>query len=63
MDCSAPGFPVHWILQARILELVAMPFSKDLPKPGMNPKSLKSPALAAGFFATSATGRPHGSSI
>jgi len=27
MDCSPPGFPVHGILQARILEWVAMPSS------------------------------------
>ena len=28
MDCSLPGFSVHEILQARILEWVAMPSSK-----------------------------------
>ena len=28
MDCSLPGSSVHVILQARILELVAMPFSR-----------------------------------
>ena len=28
MDCSLPGFPVHGILQARILEWVDMPSSK-----------------------------------
>ena len=27
MDCSPPGFSVHGILQARILERVAIPFS------------------------------------
>ena len=27
MDCSPPGSSVHGILQARILDLVAMPFS------------------------------------
>ena len=26
MDCNMPGFSVHWILQARILELVAILF-------------------------------------
>ena len=35
MDYSSPGSPVHGILQARILEWVAMPFSRDLPDPGM----------------------------
>ena len=28
MDCSPPGFSVHGILQARILEWVAIPFSR-----------------------------------
>ena len=27
MDCSLPSSSVHWILQARILEGVAIPFS------------------------------------
>ena len=30
MDCSPPGFSVHGILQARILEWVAMPFSRGI---------------------------------
>ena len=28
MDCSPPGFSVHGIRQARILEWVAIPFSR-----------------------------------
>ena len=28
MDCSQPGYSVHGILQARILEWVAIPFSR-----------------------------------
>ena len=28
MDCSLPGSSVHWILRARILEWVAIPFSQ-----------------------------------
>ena len=28
MDCSPPGFSVHGILQARILEWIAIPFSR-----------------------------------
>ena len=39
MDCI-----VHGILQARILEWVAFPFSGDLPNPGIKPRS---PALQA----------------
>ena len=38
-DCSPPGFPVHGILQARILEGVAISFSSDLPNPGIEPSS------------------------
>ena len=33
MDCSPPGFSVHGILQARILEWVAMPFSRGSSPP------------------------------
>ena len=37
MDCSLPGSSVHGNLQARILEWVAMPHSRDLPTQGLNP--------------------------
>ena len=40
MDCSLPGFSVHGILQARLLEWLAIPFSRDLPNPGLNPDLL-----------------------
>ena len=33
MDCSPPGFSVHGILQARILEWVAISFSKTWKQP------------------------------
>ena len=55
MDCSPPDSFVHGILQARILKWVAISSSGDLPDPGIEPASLKSPALAVGFFTTSAT--------
>ena len=55
MDCSLPGSSVHGILQARILEWVAISFSRDLPDPGIEPAS---PALAGGFFTTSHRGNP-----
>ena len=45
---------VHGILQARILEWVAMPSSRES-SPGIEAVSLKSPPLAGGFFTTSAT--------
>ena len=37
---SPPGSSVYRILQARILGRVAIPFSVDLPNPGMIPRSL-----------------------
>ena len=33
MDCSSRGFSVHGILQARILELVAIPFFRGYSQP------------------------------
>ena len=36
---SLPGSSVHGILGARILEWVAIPFSRDLPYPEMEPRS------------------------
>ena len=44
MDCSPPGSSVRGILQARILEEVAMPSSRGLPDPEFEPGS---PALQA----------------
>ena len=35
MDCSLPGSSVHGILQARILEWVAMPCSRGSSQPGV----------------------------
>ena len=40
MDCSLPGSSVSGILQARILERVATPFSRDLRDLGIEPRSL-----------------------
>ena len=55
MDCSPSGSSVHGILQARILEWVAMPSPGTLPNPGIEPASLTSPALAGKLFTTSTT--------
>ena len=46
---------VHGISQARILEEVAISFSRGLPDPGIEPKS---PALLGGFFITESPGKP-----
>jgi len=55
MDCTQLDSSVHGILQARILEWFAMPSSGDLLDPGIESTSFISPALAGGFFTTSAT--------
>ena len=39
MDCSLPGSSLHGILQARVLEWVAISFSRGLPDPGIEPWS------------------------
>ena len=44
MNCSLPGSSIRGILQARILEWVAISFSRDLPDPEIEPGS---PALQA----------------
>ena len=56
VDRSPPGSSVHEILQARIVEWVAIPFSRDLPNPGIEPKS---PVLAGGFFTIEPLGKSH----
>ena len=56
MDCSWPGSPVHGVLQARMLEWVAIPFSGDLPNPGVEPGS---PALQADSLPSEPPGSPH----
>ena len=53
MDCSLPGFPVHGILQARILSgLPCPPPGDDLSDPGIKLMSLAPPTVAGGFFTT-----------
>ena len=52
--CSSPGSSVHRISQARILEWVAIFFSRDLSHPGIK---FASPALAGRFFTTESPGK------
>ena len=47
MDCSPPGSSVHGILQARILEWVAMPSSRGSSRPEIELTSPESLALKA----------------
>ena len=55
LDYSPPGFSVHGILQARILEWLPRPPPGEFPNPGIKPLALMFPALAGGFFTTSTT--------
>ena len=48
MDCSLPD-SVCGIPQARTMEWVALPSSRDLPNPGIKPRS---PTLQGRFFTT-----------
>ena len=44
VDCSLTGFSVHGILQARILEWVAVPSSRGSSQPRIKPASPVAPA-------------------
>ena len=55
MACSLPGSSVHGTLQATILEWVVLPFSRDLPIPGIEPRS---PALQADSLPSESPGKP-----
>ena len=49
MDCSPPSSSVHGILQARILEWVAIPFSRGSPYPEIKPGCPKVQADSLAF--------------
>ena len=55
VDYSTPGSPVHGILQARILEWMAVCSFGDILDPGIELTSLMPPALAGRYFTTSGT--------
>ena len=57
MDCSPPGFSIHGILQARLLEWIAVPSSRRSSQPRDQTYIFyTSTALAGRFFTTSTTG-------
>ena len=53
--CGLPGSSVHGILQARMLEWLAMPFSRGSSQPRDRTRSLLSPALAVQLFPSDTT--------
>ena len=56
MDCSPPGSSAHGILQARILEWVAVPFSRGSSRPKVGTQVY---CIAGGFFTSEPPGKPH----
>ena len=57
MKVSVAQFSVHGVLQARILEWVAIPFSRGPSQPGIEPRS---PALQADALLSEPQGSPAG---
>ena len=55
MDCIQPGLSGHGILQARILDWVALSFSKGCSQPGTEPRS---PTSQADSLLTEPPGEP-----
>ena len=53
MDCSQPGSSVHGILQVRILEWVAIPFSRGSSQPK---DRIQISCIAGRFFTTEPPG-------
>ena len=60
MDCSPPSdFSVHGVLQARVLEWVAIPFSRRIfPTQGLNPHLLCLLHWQAGSLPPARPGKP-----
>ena len=58
--CDPMDYTVHGILQARILEWLAFPFSRDLPNPGIEPRS---PALQADSLSAEPPGKPKNTGV
>ena len=53
--CNPMDYTVYGILQARILEWVVVPFSRDIPNPGIKPRS---PALWENSLPAEPPGKP-----
>ena len=58
--CDPMDYTVHGILQARILEWVAFPFSRDIPNPGIE---LRSPAQQADSLSAEPQGKPKNAGV
>ena len=60
MHCSPPDSSVHGVLQARILEWVAMPASRGFPNPWIKPRS---PAVQADSLLSEPPGKPKNTGV
>ena len=58
--CNPMDYTVHGVLQARILEWIAFPFSEDLPNPGIEPGS---PTLQADSLPAEPPGKPKNTGV
>ena len=58
MPCSPPGFSVHEILQARILERLPLLTPRNLPDPGIELASPVGPALQLDSLPAEPSGKP-----
>ena len=58
LDCRPPGSSIHGLLQTRILEWVAVSFSRGPSGPGVEPASPCSPDIAGAVFPAEPPGGP-----
>ena len=58
--CGPKDYTVHGILHARMLEWIAIPFSRDLPKPGIEPRS---PTLQVDYLPAEPPGKPKNTGV
>ena len=58
--CDPTDYTVHGIFQARILEWLAFPFSRDLPNPGIEPRS---PTWQADSLLSEPQGKPKNTGV
>ena len=59
MNCSPPAPLSKGLPRQEYWSGLLFPPPKDLPDPGIEPRSSASPALAGGFFTTVPPGKPH----
>ena len=58
MDCRPPGSSVHGIFQARILEWVAISYSRESSQPRDQIHLSDVSCITGGFFTTESPGEP-----